>query len=212
MCLAKNPKLGSTSPILNPFVMISSYLWAAWSNSSLYRNPLGTGWLVSENPAKSCWNPRWAAWIRSDSECAGLGRYENGFSTWGAAADEVGVVRIKRSPKDRIARVYSQQSLRHVRMRKRHASLAFQQFHHIRAKGSRSEIVCKATGLYHSFNFEVVLYAEGQAVVRSLLEDPFQANICQPIELSDGWPEAACGEGVEILLARSLQQFLDFLI
>lgn len=108
--------------------------------------------------------------------------------------------------------MYSQQSLRHVRMRKRHTSLPFQQLHHIRTKGRWIQIVCKAAGLNHSFNFEVVLHAEGQALVRSLLENPFQANIRKSIQLSYHWPEAASGEGVEILLARILQQFLDFLI
>ena len=97
-------------------------------------------------------------------------------------------------------------------MRKGHTSFTFQQFHHIRAEGRRFKIIRKATSFDHTFNFEVVLHAEGQALVRSLLEDPFQTNIRKPIELSNSRLEAACGEGVEILLARSLQQFLDFLI
>lgn len=97
-------------------------------------------------------------------------------------------------------------------MRKGHTSLPFQQFHHVWAKSSWDQIVSKAAGLDHSFNFEVVLNAEGQTLVRTLLENPFQANIRKSIQLSYSRFETPSGKGVEIFLTRMLQQFLDFLI
>ena len=91
-------------------------------------------------------------------------------------------------------------------MCKGNAALLLQDLDNIGSVLGWQKVVGKATGLDHSFNFQMIFDREGDAAVGFLLEDPFKIDISQPVELFDGQEEAPGDECVENLLIFNFGQ------
>ena len=91
-------------------------------------------------------------------------------------------------------------------MRKGNAAFLLQNLDNIGSVIGWEKVVGKATGLNHSFNFQMIFDCKGYAAVGFLLKNPFKIDISKPVELFDGQEKAPGNECIENLLIFNFGQ------